>query len=372
MDNANITDTVAIFLPSFGGGGAERVAVTLANALAERRHRVHLLAGISDGPNRAAVSAAVSVTSFGRQHVRSCIMPLAHWLRSYRPAVLLSFMKHANMAAAVASLLSRSSHRLVLSDRTSPSVSLASERWLARLLISAGIWSMYRRADAIVAVSKSSARDLCTTYGLDESLVKVIYNPVDVGDVQQQASEATEERWWPMAGKRVILSVGRLTRAKDHITLLDAFARIRGKTNTTLVIIGEGELRPPIEEHIRALGIQKDVILPGFVPKPVSMMARANCFVLSSQWEGFPNVLLEAAAVGTPIVATDCPGGSREILGGIEGAELVPVGDAETMSKAIERALCATRPVTALMRRAEEFSVAKAVFAYEEALGLYR
>jgi len=366
------TSELAIFLPSFEGGGAERVAVILANALAVRGHRVQLLVASDKGPNRAAVLAAVSVLSFNRRHVRSCVVPLARWLRSERPYVLLSMMSHANLVAIAASCLSRSPHRLVLSERTVASRSIANDRSLKGAIIAQGIRYAYGLADAVVAVSASVARDLAQTYGLDESLLRVVYNPVDIDRVRAQAAQECDAPWWSAPHVPIILSVGRLTPEKDHLTLLGAFAKVRQKVRARLVILGEGELRVALEGRCRALGLQEDVLLPGFATNPYAAMARAHCFVLSSAWDGFPNVLVEVAALGTPIVATDCPGGTREILGGVEGAELVPVGDVHAMSEAIKGALHRSRPVVALARRAEFFSVANAVAAYEDVLGVGR
>jgi glycosyltransferase involved in cell wall biosynthesis len=361
---------VAIFLPSFRTGGAERVAVMIANGLAERGHEVSLLVARDEGPNRATVSVAVSVISFGHRHTRGCILPLARWLRERRPAVMLSFMKHANLVAAAASSLSGSSHRLVLSERTFPSVSLATERWPIGAILALGIRWMYRAADAIVAVSESVAHDLCGTYKLDESLVTVIHNPVDVDRVRMGAREPLDERSWPRRPGAIIVFVGRLTRAKDPDTLLRAFAKAREATEATLVLLGDGELRPQVESQIRTLRLQDDVVLGGHCDNPYPAMAHASCLVLSSRWEGFPNVLLEAAAVGVPIVATDCPGGSREILQGVEGAELVSPGDVTAMADAMRRAVGIRRPVTALMRRAEDFGLDRVVTSYERILRL--
>jgi len=364
------TSHIAIFLPSFGGGGAEGVTVMLANALAGRGHRVDLLVARDEGPNRAVVAGAVSVLSFSRGHVRSCVVPLARWLRRERPRALLSMMNHANLAAVAASRLSGSPHRLVLSERTFASRSIASEPSLKGVIIAQGIRHAYRLADAVVAVSADVARDLAETYGLDASLLHVIHNPVDSDRVRAQAAREFDAPWWPAGHVSTVLSVGRLTPQKDHLTLLEAFAKVRRTNCARLVILGEGELRAALERQVRALGLEEDVMLPGYVANPFPAMARAHCFVLSSAWEGFPNVLAEVAALGTPIVATDCPGGSREILGGVDGAELVPIGDVQAMSEAIERAIHSVRPVPALARRAADFSVAKAVAAYEEVLGI--
>jgi len=286
--------------------------------------------------------------------------------------VLLSMMTHTNLATIAASRLSRSPSRLVLSEHNVASRSIDNDRSLKGALIAQGIRYAYGLADAVVAVSVGVARDLAETFGLDESLLHVIYNPVDIDLVRAQAAQECVVPWQLTPDVPTILSVGRLAPQKDHMTLLEAFAKVRQTIPARLVILGEGELRVALEGRCRALGLQEDVLLPGYAANPYAAMARAHCFVLSSAWEGFGIVLAEAAALGTPIVATDCPAGPREILGGVDGAELVPVGDVQAMSEAIGRAIHRSRPVPALARRAADFSVGKAVAAYEEVLGIRR
>ena len=367
--NDQSSRSVAIFIPTLAIGGAEKIAVILANTFADRGHDVSLLVGIADGPIRAEVGPRVSIVDLGQRRVSRCIIPLSRWLRQRRPAVLLSLMKHANIAAIAASHVSRSPHRLVVSERTFTSVSVASERPLRRLLLGVGIRWGYRYADAVVTVCADAASDLEETYGLSRSRLHVIHNPVDVEVIRRRA-EGEPGKWWPTDSRPTVLSVARLAPPKDYATLVDAFASLRRETDARLVIIGDGILRPVVEERVRSLGLEGSVVMPGYAANPYSAMKRADCFVLSSRWEGFPNVLVEAAALGVPIVATDCRGGPREILEGIEGAHLVPVGDIQAMSAAIQRAIRTIRPVMTLMRRAEEFSVVKAVSEFEGVLGL--
>ena len=139
----------------------------------------------------------------------------------------------------------------------------------------------------------------------------------------------------------VVLSVGRLTATnqKDFPTLIEAFAQVRQIRPARLLILGEGEQRPKLEAMVKQLGLEQDVILPGFVENPYPYMARAALFVLSSRWEGLPGALIEALYCGAPVVATDCPSGPREILAGGQHGRLVPVGAVSEMAKAIEESL---------------------------------
>jgi len=143
--------------------------------------------------------------------------------------------------------------------------------------------------------------------------------------------------WFAPGEPPVILSVGRLTKQKDYPTLIRAFALVHRERPARLMILGEGEERPKLEALIQELSLDDDVSLPGFVDNPYAYMARSAVFVLSSAWEGLPTVLIEAMAVGTPVVATDCPSGPAEILEGGKWGKLVPVGDVEALAEAIAR-----------------------------------
>jgi glycosyltransferase involved in cell wall biosynthesis len=141
-----------------------------------------------------------------------------------------------------------------------------------------------------------------------------------------------------------VLAVGRLTAQKAFDVLIQAFARVRKTRLARLLILGEGEERSALEAMIRQFGLAQDIGLPGFVPNPYPYMAHAALFVLSSEFEGLPTVLVEAMSVGTPVIATDCPSGPREILMDGRHGQLVPMGDPIALADAIETTLTANAP----------------------------
>jgi glycosyltransferase involved in cell wall biosynthesis len=166
----------------------------------------------------------------------------------------------------------------------------------------------------------------------------------------------------------VILGAGRLTAQKDFPTLIRAFALARAAQPMRLILLGEGELREPLRALAADLGIAAQVDLPGFVENPYAFMSRAHVFVLSSAWEGFGLVLVEAMACGTPVVSTDCPAGPAEILMGGRFGRLVPVGDAGAMAEAIRATLADPLPADRLRSRAGDFSLEKIGDEYFELL----
>ena len=167
----------------------------------------------------------------------------------------------------------------------------------------------------------------------------------------------------------MILGVGRLTQAKDFPTLIRAFALVRKKRAARLMILGEGEERPKLEALVRELGLEREVTLPGFVDNPYKYMKRAAVFVLSSKWEGFGNVLVEAMALGTPVVSTDCPSGPAEILENGRWGRLVPVGDVYALAEAIIETLDEEHHPD-VANRAKDFAVELAVEKYINVLGV--
>jgi len=167
----------------------------------------------------------------------------------------------------------------------------------------------------------------------------VIYNPVVTPSLKSLATAPVDHPWIGTNQPPLVLAVGRLTAQKDYPTLLRAFAKVRSRRNCRLIILGEGELRDSLEALTSQLGIADSVQLPGFADNPFAWMSKASLFVLSSAWEGLPNVLIQAMACGTPVVSTDCPSGPAEILENGKWGRLVPVGDEVALAEAMDRAL---------------------------------
>jgi glycosyltransferase involved in cell wall biosynthesis len=203
---------------------------------------------------------------------------------------------------------------------------------------------LHHWADEVVAVSKGVADDLSRVTGMPRERIEVIYNPVVTPTLIEQASRSPSHPWFEDPDHPVVIGVGRLVPQKNFRLLIDAFANVkRARPSTRLVILGEGDERCMLEEHVQRLGLQQSISLPGFVDNPYACMARASVFVLSSDFEGLPTALIESLAVGTPVVSTDCRSGPREILLGGNFGELVPVGNVEVLARGIERALAASR-----------------------------
>ena len=180
----------------------------------------------------------------------------------------------------------------------------------------------------------------------------------------EQAAVDVEHAWFGDGGAPVILAAGRLSGEKDYPTLLRAFAEVVGSRSARLVILGQGVERESLLELAERLGVSDRFDLPGFDVNPFRYMSRASVFVLSSRYEGFPNVLAQAMACGAPVVSTDCRSGPSEMLEGGRWGRLVPVGDWRAMARAIEATLDDPMPAEELKARASVYSVEASVERY--------
>jgi len=222
----------------------------------------------------------------------------------------------------------------------------------------------YPRADAVVTVSHGAEEDLVKTLGLPDKNFTTIYNPVVSEHLEKQAAEPLNHSWFRDGGPPVLLAVGGFKVAKDHETLLKAFALVRAERPVRLLLLGEGKLREELSRLAEDLGITEDLQMPGFVDNPYQYMARASLFVLSSVFEGLPTVIIEALACGCPVVSTDCPSGPKEILENDRYGTLVPMGDVPAMAGAILQSLDSAQEKSVLISRGKDFSVKSATKKY--------
>ncbi len=333
------TGPLAIVTSSMAGGGAQRAVAKLASGLADQGHAVDLVLGRATGPYLDELSPGVRVVDLGAARFARAVLPLAAYLRRTRPAAVFTALDYVNVVAIAARALSGVDTRLVVSERNTLSAAVentASRR--TRVMPRLVRWA-YPRADAVVAVSAGVAEDLVRLCGLDPASVHVLRNPVVTPQVVRMRAEPVQHPWLRERTVPVVLAVGRLTPQKDFGTLIEAFAAVRRVRAARLVVLGEGPQRGELEAAVERWGLGDSVSFPGFCENPYPALAAADVFVLSSRWEGSPGALIEAMASGTPVVATDCPSGPRELLDAGRHGRLVGVGDAAALALGIRDAL---------------------------------
>lgn len=359
---------VGIFTSSLRGGGAERVITTLANEFAARGVRTDLLLARAEGPYLTKVDPVVRLVDFGVRRPMFAVGALAGYLRRERPSALLSALTHSNLVAVAARVLSRAPVRHVVSQRNDASIRPYLFKEAKEL---PNFWLLgpgYRRSDGVIAVSKGVAESLVRHHGIPPDLIDVVYNPVVI-PAPAFDSEAPHP-WMATKEPPVILGAGEFIPQKGFDTLVEAFYAVRQERPVRLVILGEGKLRPELEQLVGRMGLEDDVLLPGFVMDPWSWMRYAAVFTLSSRWEGLPGVLLEAMACGTPVVSTDCPSGPSEILEDGKWGRLVSVDDSAEIARAILATLDDdTHP--AVVERAADFDLRTTADQYLRILGVH-
>lgn len=368
---------IALLIPNLAGGGAERMMARLATRFADLGHTTDLvLLNRQRNHYASEVSSRVRVVDLGvgRWRLANGVWAFRRYLRSQRPDCVLSALPTANTVAAWAGRLTEHPPRLVISERNTSSSALGGltprRRSLPVALRGFLIRSSYRFADGIVAISDGVAERLKTVPGVDVEKMHLIHNPAWSPEIEKRAAEPVSHAWLQVSGPPTLLSVGRLEAQKDFATLIEAFALLDPRLQARLIILGEGSQRAVLEALVRRLDLQDRVSMPGFVENPFSFMSRASMFVMSSLHEGFGNVLVEAMACGTPVVATDCPSGPADILDGGRYGRLVPVGDAAALAAAMEATLAKPISPSVLKQRAMHFSLEKAADAYLAVIGV--
>ncbi len=363
---------VSIILPDLRGGGAERVAVKLANGFSERGYTVEVVLLSATGEFLVDLRPDIKIVDLKFNEIRWFQLPLIlplliKYLRESRPEVILSLMWPLTVIVPLARFLARVHSRVVVSEHTTWSQGGCLKHWSFDWQVRTSMHLIFPHVDGIVIVSEAAADDLASFADLDRKRINVIYNPIVGEEALLVYDELPPVGWWTGPHRR-ILAVGSLSDQKDFGTLLQAFAVLQQRTDTRLLILGEGVCRHSLEEQCRKLGIEDNVFMPGFVKDPMPYYAHADLYVLSSKAEGLPTVLIEALAAGTPVVSTDCPSGPREILQGGKIGWLVPVGDSEALSKAMGESLSEKHDPSVLKQRAQDFSIKKALDKYEKLL----
>jgi len=327
---------LSLLLPNLASGGAERVALSLAEEFLSQGHEVDLVLVQAEGALISQVPAGAQLFDLRAKRLRNALRPLIHYLRERRPAAVQASMWPLTIVAIVAARLSGTKSRVVVSDH-----SILSQQYRGSSLTLAALKSttrlVYPLADARVCVSQGCAADLANLSGLSRDSFSVVHNPM-LRPPARLASNPAIERLWAGAERR-ILTVGTLKEAKNHALLIRAFALMGTDAAARLMIVGDGPLRASLDNLVDELDLGGRVLLPGETSDPWPYYASANLFVLSSDREGLPGVLMEAMLAGLPVVSTNCGTGPSEILEGGAFGRLVPVGNAQALADAMAAAL---------------------------------
>jgi len=370
MSQASHKEKITIFISFSGEGGVERMVSNLIKEFVRQGHPVDLLLIKARGEHLRHLPEQVNRIKLGSDHTALCLWPLVRYLRKHKPESMLVAKHRAIITALLACKIAGVNTRIVGRLGTNLSRALEGKNRLRKWFWHLQMRKLYPLAEKIVPVSEGVAEDVKAITGLDDEKLQVIRNPVITPEIYQLAEQPLDHPWFTEGQPPVILGAGRFTRQKDFITLIKAFAEVRKQRDCHLVLLGNGALQGQYETLAQQLGIKADLSMPGFAHNPYPYMKRASLFVLSSAWEGSPNVLSEALALGTPAVATDCPSGPREVLKDGRIAPLVPVGNVKAMSAAMIQILDRPQPREHYQAAVAEYTAEISAMRYLHALGI--
>lgn len=334
-----ITKSIAFFSPNLTGGGAERIISILTTHFSKNKFSVDLLLADATGPYLKKIPKEVRTINFNYKKVLFCLPKLVNYIRKEKPDILFSSHMHCSTIALLAVIISGVPTKVIVRQPTMLQPWYEKQSFNSKIRIKFLLWLAKRWAYKVVVTSKIMADELLSISNIPPNKISIIYNPLPIKHIQEKSNELIDHPWFQKDKPPVILAVGRLVYVKDFQTLIKAFSIVKEKTDARLVILGEGPLEKELKQLIESLGIKSYVEMLGFAENPFQYMKHSKVFVMSSLWEGFPNSMIEAMACSTNIVATNCQGGTAEILEYGKYGALVPVRDPQKMAEAINKAL---------------------------------
>lgn len=357
---------ISFYITDLRGGGTQMMTLNLAEALARRGHRVDLALARRTGAFSGRLPEGLRVFDFKAPGNLAALPALRGYLRDEKPDVLVSAIFNANVCALLARMtLPGCRTKIVVTERNHLTLRVRnSDAFTDRLMLPL-VKRLYPRADKVVGISRGVMKDVQAVCALPDEKVSFIHNPVVSPVLLAQMQEPADHEWFQDAFVPVIVASGRLVPQKDYPVMLRAFAKLHERMPVRLLILGEGPERAALESLVRTLNIGSAVRFQGFVENPAAWMKHAKLFVMSSAWEGFGNVIVEALLCGLPVVATDCPAGPAEILDHGAYGTLVPPGDVNALAAAMEAALGTQASRERQIGRAMIFSADRVAGEYE-------
>ena len=357
---------ISIILPNLKPGGVERMRIVLIKYFLSEGYSVDLVLMQETGALIEDVPEGVNIINLKKSRYRGLFLSLYLYLKGRKPDVLLSAMWPLNIISILSAKLVSHKIRLVISGHSMLSEAYAEKGKIHSLFLKLSIRALYPLAHSRLTVSKGVVADLQKLSGNVNCDYIVVGNPASMLGGDKSTLEMP--KLLKKLQNPIVISVGTLKSVKNHELLIVAFSEMIKNRDAALVILGEGNQRPRLEKLIAELGLINKVLLPGFYSDISSWYAYSDLFVLSSNHEGFGNVIVEALSHGLPVVSTDCPSGPREILCDGKYGRLVPVGDARVLADAMDAALSETPDRNFLIERARDFSVEKIAAKYLEAM----
>lgn len=292
-------------------------------------------------------------------------------IRKERPLILFCYGWYGATLSSLSSIRSATRPLIVIHEDTVFAECLNHYKGKMKKIFKFLVRFSYNNSDLIIAVSKGVKDSLITHFNISDEKIKVLYNPVDLETIKIKSQDEVNHLWFN-EDIPIIISAGRLVSQKGFDVLIKAFSLVRKKYEARLIILGEGPFKDELEKLTSQLGIRRDVDFPGFQDNPWRYIVRSTIFALPSFYEGLPCVIIEALALGVPVVSTDCHSWPNEILEGGRYGLLVPVRDEDAMAEGILKLLIDNGLREEYSKkghkRAADFSKEKIIKQYEKVL----
>lgn len=328
---------IFFFIYQLGSGGAARTMLNLLNNIDLNQFEPTLITLDYEGDYEKYLKKEITFIKLPTKRLRSGIVPFSKIIKKEKPDIIFSTIPNYNLIAIAARLLSGHNAKNIVRE----AALLGTE---GKFNVNLKLYGLaYRFSKKVVALSEGVRQNIIQNYKVNPKKVKVIYNPVDVENIEtlmKQDDIAKEyQTIFNSPKEKVIITAGRLVDDKDQATLISAFAELRKNITANLVILGEGELKDKLKKQAKALNLDNAVFFAGFQENPYAYFNKADIFVLSSKREGFGHVLTEALATRIPIISTDAKPGAAEVLDNGKYGVITPVGDSSALAGQMEEIL---------------------------------
>lgn len=361
---------VMFFLNSLSGGGAERTIINIIRNLNPKKYETILVLGTMDNNDYSHLVSDINIKVLNTSNTKDSILKLSKSIKKVNPDLLFSTLNGNNIVLILAKMLSFKGTPIIVreaSNRTQSGSVKSRNRIITRLLYN-------YKTKKVIALSNGVKKDLIENFKVKEKKIKVIYNPIEVKQIQKLSNENIND-FSKKNDEKLLISVGRLVDAKDFETLINAFSLVNKKINVRLLIVGKGPKEEELKKLSEKLNISNKIDFIGFKSNPYKYMKLADLFILSSKWEGFGHVIAESMAVGTPVISTDCNSGPREIIGDNKYGILVPVGKPKELAEKIIEVINGEdlnlKKINEGKKRSMDFNAINIINEYEEVFDEY-